>query len=120
MSNWDQSGFEAALRAHAARKLAAAAVKLVAAHQKNLSVANPSPHANPAPKGSFPRGRTYFLRANIGFVPSTLPQIAAAGRVTVGVFPPAEYGVILKHKGWLGLADTWSRSKRDILRGLKG
>lgn len=120
MTRWDESRFAAELRLRAAERLARAATALVAAHQKNLSVANPSPHRSPAARGQFPRGRTFFLRANIGFVPTTLAEIAAAGQVVVGIHDPAFYGAVLSQRGWLGLTDTYARSKRDILRSLRG
>jgi hypothetical protein len=120
VSRWDEEAFARALRIHAAKRLASAAVKLVAAHQKNLSVANPAPHATPAPKGSFPRGRTFFLRANVGFLPTSLSEIADTEGVTVGIFEPAGYGAILTRRGWLGLGDTYSRSRSEILRSLRG
>jgi len=104
--NWEIDEFERELRLHAARRLARVAVHLVAAHQKNLSVANPAPHTTPAPRGQYPRGRTFFLRANVGFAPSSLDEIARRGEVVVGVHDPAIYGLYLARRGWKGLLDT--------------
>lgn len=104
--NWDEDAFERELRLHAARRLARVAVHIVTAHQQNLSVANPTPHKTPAPRGQYPRGRTFFLRANVGYAPTSLAEIAAAGSVVVGVLEPAKYGLYLRNKGWRGLLDT--------------
>jgi hypothetical protein len=104
--DFDIAGFEQELRLHAAKKLARVAVHIVAAHQRNLSVANPAPHKTPAPRGQYPRGRTFFLRANVGFQPTSLPDLARTLAVSVGVYEPAIYGLYLRNKGWKGLLDT--------------
>lgn len=109
--DWDVEDFEQQLRLRMAELLARAAVHVVTAHQKNLSVANPAPHTAPAPRGQFPRGRTFFLRANVGFEPQSVAAIARVGRVTVGVHEPAAYGLFLQRKGWLGLSDTVAREQ---------
>lgn len=103
---WEIDEFERELRLHAARRLVRVALHVVAAHQKNLSVANPAPHKTPAPRGQYPRGRTFFLRANVGYAPTALAEIARNGEIVVGVFAPAIYGMYLRNKGWKGLLDT--------------
>lgn len=107
--------FEARLRAYSAQILLRNALSVMAAHQKNLSVANPTPFRTPAMKGQFPKLRTAFLRSQVALSTMSLDDIASRGEVTVGVRSPAFYGEALRKRGWLGLIDTYEQMRRSLI-----
>ena len=106
------------LDAEMAKRLMAAALMVQAEHKRSLSVANPAPHDSPAPKGSFPAGRTWNLRDSVAVSPDTLAGVASAGSVRVGVLKGAFYGAALTNRGWLGIRDTLSRVRGRVQRML--
>jgi hypothetical protein len=104
-----------------ASRLLAAAVLLQAEAKRDYSRSNPYPHDNPAPRGEFPRGRTWNLRDSIAIVPTTPQAIAAAGQtVRVGYLPAAFYGAALANRGWKGIEDTYDRVYLQLVRIIGG
>ena len=108
------------IRREAGRRLLAAALTLQTDHRADLSIGNPSPHRNPAPRGEYPRLRTGNLRAGIAISPASIPEVLANGGVAVGYRKPAVYGVFLGGKGWKWILDTHAREKNTIDRILAG
>lgn len=108
------------IRREAGRRLLAAAITLQTDHRQDLSVGNPSPHKNPAPKGEYPRLRTGNLRAGVQIAPASIPEVLAKGGVAVGYRQPAFYGVILGGKGWKWVIQTYERERATIDRILAG
>lgn len=105
----------------AARRLFAAAVLLQAEAKRDYSRSNPAPHGNPAPKGEFPRGRTWNLRDGIAIDAAGPAEVAAAGlRVRVGYLTGASYGGALSRRGWLGVKDTYARVRDRVARLMGG
>lgn len=94
------------IRTELAKRLIAAAIMLQQAEVQNLATANPPPHNNPAPRGQYPRGRTWNLRSNVVFAPSTIPEVADSLSIQVGYRQRAFYGAVLGKRGWKWLADT--------------
>lgn len=94
------------IRENAGRDLYRKALKVQAQHVKNLSVSNPAPHHNPAPRGEYPRGRTWNLKDAVVVSPASMNEVIQMQAVTVGVRANAFYGRVLAHRGWKGLIDT--------------
>lgn len=111
---------EQARRALATRLLAAAAL-LQAEAKRDYSVSNPAPHDNPAPRGQFPRGRTWNLRDSIAVSPNNVPAIMANDMVVrVGYLPGAFYGAVLANRGWKGIRDTYLRVRSTLRKIILG
>lgn len=108
------------IRREAGRRLLAAALTLQTDHRLDLSVGNPSPHKNPAPKGQFPRLRTGNLRSGIAITPASIPEVLARGGVAVGYRQNAAYGVFLGAKGWKWIIQTYEAERAAIDRILAG
>lgn len=108
------------IRREAGRRLLAAALTLQTDHRQDLSVGNPSPHKNPAPRGQFPRLRTGNLRAGVAIAPASIPEVLSRGGVAVGYRQPAIYGTYLGAKGWKWVVDTYNRERTKIDRVLGG
>lgn len=108
------------VRREAARRLLAAAITLQSAHRVDVSVGNPSPHDNPAPRGEFPRLRTGGGRANVAIAPASIGEVAATGAVSVGHRPGGAHLMYLAGRGWRGLLDTLQRDRPRILAILAG
>jgi hypothetical protein len=105
------------LREELAKRVLAAAVLLQAETKRDYSRSNPRPHNNPAPRGEFPRGRTWNLRDGIAIIPATVEGVMAeGGRVRVGYLPAAFYGVVLANKGWKGIKDTYVRVRQQLAK----
>lgn len=104
----------------AARRLLAAAITLQTDHRQDLSIGNPAPHKNPAPKGEFPRLRTGGGRAGVQFSPSTVEEVRQRRAVAVGFRPGAMHLLFLGGKGWKWLVTTYERVKPKIDRILHG
>ena len=100
-----------------ARRLLKAALVLQGEAKKDYSTSNPKPHKNPAPKGQFPRGRTWNLRDSIAIWPDNLGVISNAQKIRVGYLPGAFYGAVLAAKGWKGIKDTYVRVYA-VIRGI--
>lgn len=118
MNRWDQ--LEHTVREQLARRLLAAAAMLQSEAKRDYSSSNPAPHKTPAPRGEFPRGRTWNLRDAVEIFPRDLAEIARRGKVRVGITKNAFYGAILKQRGWKGIRDTYSRVKPALAKLLGG
>jgi hypothetical protein len=110
---WDDRGFSDRLDLRAGRTLIRRAALLQKEHMQALSIPNPYPHKNPAPRGDYPHGRTWNLRASVVVQPTDPVQAGRGRRVVVGVLKGAEYGFDLFRKGWKGLYDTWRRLRKE-------
>lgn len=108
------------IKRETAKRLIAAAITLQTAHRVDLSVGNPSPHKNPAPKGEYPRLRTGNLRAGIAFAPETIGDVMIEGAISVGYRKNSIYGVYLASKGWKWIVNTYERVRGQIERILQG
>lgn len=106
------------IRREAARRLLAAAITLQTLHRTDLSSGNPAPHANPAPRGEFPRLRTGGLRAGVAVAPASIPEVMTKGSVAVGYRPSALHGLYLGGRGWKWVLDTFARERSRIDRVL--
>lgn len=115
----DLSSLEDRLRQRAAEKLIACGITLQSAEMQALSVANPYPHTNPAPKGKHPRARTFNLRNSILYAPTSIDETKRTLLVRVGYAAGAFYGPILARRGWLGMIDTLA-AIRGRLRQILG
>lgn len=102
------------VRREAARRLLAAAITLQTAHRTDLSVGNPSPHTNPAPKGQFPKLRTGGLRAGVAVSPASIAEVMSRGSVGVGYRPGGMHGIFLGGRGWRWLLDAYERDRAKI------
>lgn len=109
-------GVERRARERAGKVLLALATDFQAEAKKDYSVPNPAPHLTPAPRGSWPRGRTWNLRDHIVIDPPSLAAITAAGEVRVGVQKNAFYGAELAKRGWKGLLDSYRKARPRLLR----
>ena len=104
-----------------AKRLFAAALLLQAEAKRDYSRANPAPHASPAPKGTFPKARTFNLRDSVAIDAASPADVTAAGlRVRVGYLTGAAYGGSLVRKGWLGVKDTYDRVRDRVAKLLGG
>lgn len=104
-----------------ARRILAAGLYLQGEAKRDYSRSNPAPHKNPAPKGEFPRGRTWNLRDSIAVQPETIRGIIAADQtVRVGYLPAAFYGAALANRGWKGILDTYTRCRGVVAAIIKG
>lgn len=103
---WNGEQLMRDLRQQAARNLLATAVTLQVEHMKRLSIDNPPPYLNPAPKGAYPHKRTGFGQANIVMAPTSISEVAQTLSVRVGVTQNAAYMAYLEVAGWKGLLDT--------------
>lgn len=108
------------VRLAVAKRLLAAAVLTQAEAKRDLSVPNPAPHLNPAPRGEFPRARTFNLRDAQAISPADLGEIARGLFVRVGVLRNAAYGPILASRGWKGIRDTYARVRDRVRRIIGG
>ncbi len=109
------------IRRLAGQRLMAAAVLLQAEHKRDLSrLSNPAPHRTPAPRGTWPAGRTWNLRDSVAIDPADLNEIVKSGRVRVGLLKNAFYGNVLAVKGWKGLLDTLDRVRGQVVAILTG
>src|SRR6202011_2725664 len=66
---WNGDRLMAQMRAAAAARILTAGSLLVAEAKRDYSRSNPRPHDNPAPRGEFPRGRTWNLRDSVTMEP---------------------------------------------------
>lgn len=110
----------ARIRNEAARRLLAAAITLQSAHRSDLSVGNPSPHRQPAPRGDYPRLRTGGGRANVAVAPASVAGVLSAGYVAVGYRPGGVHLAYLGNKGWKWIADTYVREGARLAAILQG
>ncbi len=97
------------LAGEVAKRLLAGGLLLQAEAKRDLSRSNPAPHANPAPPGQFPRGRTWNLRDGVVVDPAAVDAVRRTMRVRVGLLGGAWYGEALRRRGWLGIPDTARR-----------
>lgn len=109
----DVDAFEQRCREKVGKRIFANMLKLQAAHKRNLSVANPRPHRNPAKRGQFPKARTFNLRDAVAIEPSSLATVIQTLSGAVGVLVSAEYGHYLKTAGWKGIQDTHDRLRAE-------
>ena len=117
---WNGDQVDAQLRAAAAKRLLAAALVLQAESKADYGRSNPAPHANPAPRGEFPRGRTWNLRDGVAIEPADLATVAKTLRVRVGWLSAARYGYFLQARGWKGIRDTLARTLPRLRQVLGG
>lgn len=104
-----------------ARRLLTAAVVLQAQAKGDYSKSNPAPHLNPAPRGQFPRGRTWNLRDSIAIQPTTIAGIIREGQtVRVGYLPAAFYGAALANRGWKGITDSYASVLGEVEKIIQG
>jgi hypothetical protein len=108
------------IRTEAARRLLAAALALQAAYRGDVSVGNPAPHDDPAPRGDYPRLRTGGGRANVAVEPASVARVAAEGAVSVGHRKAGAHLYWLAGKGWKGILDTLRRERARIRQVLGG
>jgi hypothetical protein len=108
------------VRTEVARRILKAALTMQSAHRGDLSVGNPAPHRNPAPRGDYPRFRTGSGRANVALTTTNLAEIARNLSVGVGYRPAGMHLLWLNRKGWKGLMDTYDRVKGQIQAILQG
>ncbi len=111
---WNGDAWEKAVRLAAAKRLLAAALHLQAEAKRDYSRSNPAPHDHPAPRGEFPKGRTWNLRDSVAVDPASLATIAKTLTVRVGWLSGAKYGFFLMQKGWKGLRDTLARTRPQL------
>ena len=98
------------------RMLARMALYVQAQHTQSLRAkGNPSPHDNPAPKGTYPAVRSAVLSRSVVYEPTSPKQMAKEGRVRIGLLQNAFYGEVLAGKGWKGLLDTMERVKPQLM-----
>jgi hypothetical protein len=116
----DADQIVARIRTEAARRLLAAAIALQSAHRADLSVGNPAPHDDPAPKGEYPRLRTGGGRANVAVTPASVAEVLATGSVSVGHREAGKHLFFLAGKGWKGLRDAYDRERGRLKAILEG
>lgn len=114
---FDADEVEDRWRALLAEKLLRAAVHVTTAEQAALSVGNPSPHKNPAPRGQHPRLRTGHGRARVAYRPVRPDEVKAALSITLGYEAGAFYLPVLGNRGWKWMLDTW-RAQRPAVQAL--
>lgn len=114
LSEWRRQ-VEQRQRQRAGQVIYALATKFQAAAKADYSVPNPAPHHTPAPKGQFPRARTFNLRDAIT-IDRSLAEAVATGEVRVGVLKSAFYGAALARRGWKGLLDSYRRHRAALAR----